>query len=658
LRQYLASYLQSQRLNNANSNQRFSAREKLTRLTKQQFTELSTDVFDELSRRLLNSNDVPFLAVRDDFHPKRNQARQKLATLPSNRFKDLASDVYFEIERRFPAVVQQYNLKYGEKSEPRNNQYGGLAPIPGAGSVSASTLPEPEAKQVQVTHASPSGPATQTYETQFVPIADVPVESRSAGSRSVPDAFDSQQQNISPAARSAPDVGAVNFTSLDNLMADLGSMLTYPKGVNGDSAHLDKIADLEEKLAAQLALNAEQGAALAALEAKHSKLKEDFESLQDDYNNQQQIANDIRSEATNLLEEIKSLSRKNEELLVERDNYAVTIRNLTEEASADVPITTNLFHVDRFPKYQLSQYRMDNGASPPGPGRQNSNLDYAGNGLSEEDGIVHRGRVTAYQNAVDDLLRAARSDQPTSVLVAMKAIVIACKNITEDTESFENSSSSLTSAERDDLADMKNKLSVALTSLMTAAKNHATGFAKAEVALVDTAATNLTATIVGLLKLVRSKEGQSPDEGDYDDHLDGDAYRRDDERSESYEIDELKIFLEKQTDQIVQAIQTLLTAMRSQNSVGQEFTMTVSGITSIVDSLVGVSRRTLSRPSAADFRSQGEMILRDLSDANLKLEELGRSMVEAPQSKTLKQRLASSSYEIAKYVKELISLIE
>lgn len=45
---------------------------------------------------------LPFLPVRDDFHPKRNQARQKLATLPKNRFKDLASDVFFELRRRYP----------------------------------------------------------------------------------------------------------------------------------------------------------------------------------------------------------------------------------------------------------------------------------------------------------------------------------------------------------------------------------------------------------------------------------------------------------------------------------------------------------------------------------------------------------------------------
>lgn len=47
-------------------------------------------------------SEVPFLPVRDDFHPKRNQARQKLATLPASRFEDLSSDVYFELARRYP----------------------------------------------------------------------------------------------------------------------------------------------------------------------------------------------------------------------------------------------------------------------------------------------------------------------------------------------------------------------------------------------------------------------------------------------------------------------------------------------------------------------------------------------------------------------------
>ena len=112
------------------ANSRSTARQKLTRLTRQQFQELSTDVYDELIRRKTNSDgvqgpsvslpslrtsnspaaSVPFLPVRDEFHPKRNQARQKLATLPMSRFKDLSSDVYYELVRRYPDFKEEVRL--------------------------------------------------------------------------------------------------------------------------------------------------------------------------------------------------------------------------------------------------------------------------------------------------------------------------------------------------------------------------------------------------------------------------------------------------------------------------------------------------------------------------------------------------------------------
>ncbi|KAJ3994146.1 hypothetical protein F5050DRAFT_573423 [Lentinula boryana] len=96
LHRYLTAYLAR-----APPNSRSTARQKLTRLTIQQFHELSTDVYDELIRRK-SEKEVPFLPVREEFHPKRNQARQKLATLPTSRFEDLSSDVYFELARRYP----------------------------------------------------------------------------------------------------------------------------------------------------------------------------------------------------------------------------------------------------------------------------------------------------------------------------------------------------------------------------------------------------------------------------------------------------------------------------------------------------------------------------------------------------------------------------
>ncbi|KAJ7782854.1 hypothetical protein B0H16DRAFT_1494629 [Mycena metata] len=132
LDRYLAAYLAK-----AAPNSRSTARQKLTRLTIQQFHELSTDVYDELVRRK-NEKEVPFLPVREEFHPKRNQARQKLATLPVTRFEDLSSDVYFELGRRYPEFKEDpsglitpgsnyddYPVSdFPNNSPPRNNNNG------------------------------------------------------------------------------------------------------------------------------------------------------------------------------------------------------------------------------------------------------------------------------------------------------------------------------------------------------------------------------------------------------------------------------------------------------------------------------------------------------------------------------------------------------
>ena len=50
---------------------------------------------------------MPYLPVKQEFHPKRNAARQKLSSLTKNRFKDLASDVYYELLRRNPSFRPQ-----------------------------------------------------------------------------------------------------------------------------------------------------------------------------------------------------------------------------------------------------------------------------------------------------------------------------------------------------------------------------------------------------------------------------------------------------------------------------------------------------------------------------------------------------------------------
>lgn len=101
LKQFLDISDDSTTRSKSNTTRAVRAREKLLKLSMAQFRELSTDVYDELKRRIDESNGEPdFLLPKSTFHPKRNQARQKLSSLPQSRFKDLVSDISYEIERR------------------------------------------------------------------------------------------------------------------------------------------------------------------------------------------------------------------------------------------------------------------------------------------------------------------------------------------------------------------------------------------------------------------------------------------------------------------------------------------------------------------------------------------------------------------------------
>ncbi|CAG8808182.1 19818_t:CDS:2, partial [Racocetra persica] len=121
----LKSFLEIHLANENADGSRAGAKEKLNKLTQVQFYELSTDVYDELTRRQMNSNEAPFLPVRDEFHPKRNQARQKLATLPTTRFKDLAVDIYYELERRHPELKDMRFPKPTPQYYQPNNKFNG-----------------------------------------------------------------------------------------------------------------------------------------------------------------------------------------------------------------------------------------------------------------------------------------------------------------------------------------------------------------------------------------------------------------------------------------------------------------------------------------------------------------------------------------------------
>jgi protein SPA2 len=88
--------------------------------------------------------------------------------------------------------------------------------------------------------------------------------------------------------------------------------------------------------------------------------------------------------------------------------------------------------------------------------------------------------------------------------MAMKSILVACKDINGDVDLYEQQkATSMKPEDKEKLYTMKSKLSGTLTNLMTAAKNHATGAGISPVSLLDAAASHLTVSVVDLVKLIK-----------------------------------------------------------------------------------------------------------------------------------------------------------
>lgn len=254
LSDYLGSITQKELISGV-SPQRQSARQKLSRLSSSQFEELSTDVYDEMERRVKHAQEVPFLPLQSSLHQKRNQARQKLATLNENRFKDLASDVVSELRRRYPALVSHVSLK---EESVRNS-----AIATGGGPQKKTTEDTaPKLAENKVESSGISDPSPQNNSSQRMMQSSNQFEVDHQGPNNHPPIDDKQQNSYqkNTSATSSGDIGLeplksdklqkssekqekdgknllsiVNFSSLDSLMADLGDMIANELGNNGSN---------------------------------------------------------------------------------------------------------------------------------------------------------------------------------------------------------------------------------------------------------------------------------------------------------------------------------------------------------------------------------------------------------------------------------------
>jgi len=674
---YLAfkEFLESQ--DNDSKRQR-GAKEKLIKLTNQQFQELSTDVYDELIRRTYNSRDSECLQSQSEFQPKRNEARAKLAALSQPRFRDLSQDIYNEIQRRFSNIVAEI------ENDNQGNYNRNMSPVNGGGP-----------RQMQSPYI-PNQPIMNDQQTPNQKINIAPLDDVMANL-----AKELAYKNEEPSASGDKETVDLEISELRKANTNLKSKLdALTKKYSTEKDRLEKeLEKAQEDLGNRIKINEENAVELKKLYENYTNLQNEIKTLRSQSEVNEKITDELRQENDNQIERVNELTKKNEklenenkslkeeieklkkeeieklkeELKKEKEKKPEVIEKIVEVQAPEKNETTEKEVKPETPKKEPEEPPKEEASEPapaaaptpaaaPAPAQAEDNI----NNVAVKD-CINPERFNNYKEAVNELLAASKSDNPADVLVAMKSIVITCKNITEESDEYERlNESTFTFEEQEKIIEIKENLSIALTNLMNVTKNHATQYPNVSPSFIESATSDLSVTIVSLVRTLKEHQtrllgGKAPSQqlppinpktmnmGEFTPN-----------NQQIYDVHELKVFLEEKTDLIVQGIQSLLLKIQQPNATNEEFSSSIAYITDIVDNVIGASQNTFSSQAGIHLYDSGEPILQDLKRGNYHLKEMGASMpqISDQEIKNLKSSLASASYEIAVFVRDLLQLLD
>ncbi|KAK8251134.1 cell polarity protein-like protein [Phyllosticta capitalensis] len=510
------------------------------------------------------NNDTPkFLPPKSNYHPKRNQARQKLSTLPIERFRQLATDVFYELERRFPHFVDRPELSVpgsptgsvassrgpGRRGTPSSGSMGRGPPPPGY----RGPPPGPRGPG-----RGPPGPmAKQSQSNTIVPTKSTLVEDDDDPSGIDDDDEDHDAFGLEDAVRrssrrtsgrksaAAQDDKVVadlnleivqlkeKFEELELKLKDRDSEIEKLKAdEKSRDIDLDKNGtdeDMEEKLKHAQEVNdslrieleqvkAESEEKARELQAQLTKLeqnrspdwdndwKQRYEDLEADFEEQQKATEDVRREAFQFLQEMRSLSERSTYHLEKEEKLQNQVSQLESEVKE---------WKTRFARAK-AQVRHLRASSAGTNFTQDASIHTKDGNIVDPAGMVKDVHVTKFQLSIDQLLQTARKADPADVVECMKDVVSCVRTITADVEvGYPSSGESDDEGNSKKQQKLKSRVSATANNLITASQNHAAAAGLSPVSLLDAAASHLTTSVVDLIKTVKIRPTQ-PGEEDYE----------------------------------------------------------------------------------------------------------------------------------------------
>ncbi|KAI5780027.1 hypothetical protein EDC01DRAFT_668963 [Geopyxis carbonaria] len=126
------------------------------------------------------------------------------------------------------------------------------------------------------------------------------------------------------------------------------------------------------------------------------------------------------------------------------------------------------------------------------------------------------------------------------------------------------------------------------------------------------------------------------------------------------DVEELRIFLENQTESIVESIQTLLQSIRSDESTLLLATH-IDTISLVVGKVLQSTENAMAQSENETLRDRGGWIVENLSacrDRMLKLKDIGIQDQDGRPDKDFKSKLAGLAFDMARETKELVRTVE
>ena len=219
---------------------------------------------------------------------------------------------------------------------------------------------------------------------------------------------------------------------------------------------------------------------------RYEGLDKVHQDLQGELRQQQITTKEVRQQASGFLNEMKILSERSSQTYQREEALIQKVHGLEEQVQ------------EWKSRYARAKAQLGNLRTSSVPFQQ-AELEQLGEArdLIKDDGLVLDVHVTQFQLSIDELLRGARAIAPDSLLVQVRQVAVAVRQITQDIGGMDGNKGG------QETTKCMNKVSATANNLITATKNFAASKGLSPVSLLDAAASHLTTAMVELIRTAK-----------------------------------------------------------------------------------------------------------------------------------------------------------